>query len=221
MLRYHGVRPAIFLEQHGYLGPRLFAAHARYCDAGEIGALARTDTMVAHQAAMAANRGVNPPIASIREAGIRICQGTDNNNNDMLHVMKTAISMERVQRNDEIPGTLPQPEDMLRDCCVGGAHAVNMADSLGSLEVGQKADLLVLDVMKPHLTPSGRILSAWIHNGQPSDIESVMVDGRFLMRNHRVLTVDEEALMEEAWQIGRRVWDRLLEDGPMPLPRFG
>ena len=95
-----------------------------------------------------------------------------------------------------------------------------MADSLGSLEVGRKADLIVLDVMKPHLTPSGRILSAWIHNGQPSDIESVMVDGRFLMRDHRVLTVDEEALMEEAWQIGQRVWDRLLEDGPMPLPRY-
>jgi len=220
MLRYHGVRPAIFLEKHGYLGPRLFAAHARYCDAMEIEALARSETMVSHQAAMAANRGVNPPVASLRDAGVRICQGTDNNNNDMLHVMKTAIGMERIQRSDGIPGTLPQPEDILRDCCTGGAHAINMATSLGSLEVGRKADLLVLDVMKPHLTPSGRILSAWIHNGQPSDIESVMVDGRFLMRDKRVLTVDEEALMEEAWGIGRRVWDRLLENGPLPLPRF-
>jgi 5-methylthioadenosine/S-adenosylhomocysteine deaminase len=220
MVRYHGVRPAIFLEENGYLGPRLFAAHARYCDAEEIAALARTDTIVANQAAMAANRGVNPPITAIREAGIRISMGTDNNNNDMLHVMKTAISLERIQRNDEIPGMLPQPEDMLSDCCTGGAHAVGMADSLGSLEVGKKADLIVLDVMKPHLTPSGRILSAWIHNGQPSDIESVMVDGRFLMRDHRVLTVDETALMEEAYQIGQRVWQRMLENGPIPLPRF-
>jgi len=220
MLRYHDARPAIFLDQQGFLGPRLFAAHARYCDATEIAALARTDTIVAHQAAMAANRGVNPPITAIREAGIRISQGTDNNNNDMLHVMKTAISMERIQRNDEIPGTLPQPEDMLSDCCTGGAHAINMADDVGTLAVGRKADLIVLDVMKPHLTPSGRILSAWIHNGQPSDIESVMVDGRFLMRDHRVLTVDEDALMEEAYQIGQRVWRRILEDGPVPLPRF-
>lgn len=220
MLRYHGVRPATFLEQHGYLGPRLFAAHARYVDDTEIAALARSNTIVSNQAAMAANRGVNPPITALREAGIRISMGTDNNNNDMLHVMKTAISLERIQRNDEIPGTLPQPEDMLADCCTGGAHAVNLPNDIGSLEVGKKADILVLDMMKPHLTPSGRILSAWIHNGQPSDIETVMVDGRFVMRDHRVLTIDEAALMEEAWQIGQRVWSRMLENGPIPLPRF-
>ena len=220
MLRYHGVRPAIFLEQHGYLGPRLFAAHARYVDDTEIAALARSNTIVSNQAAMAANRGVSPPITALRNAGIRISMGTDNNNNDMLHVMKTAISLERIQRNDEIPGTLPQPEDMLNDACTGGAFAVNLPNEIGSLEVGKKADILVLDVMKPHLTPSGRILSAWIHNGQPSDIETVMVDGKFIMRNHRVLTIDEAALMEEAWQIGQRVWGRMLENGAIPLPRF-
>lgn len=220
MLRYHGVRPAIFLEQHGYLGPKLFAAHARYVDDTEIAALVRSNTIVSNQAAMAANRGVSPPITALRAAGVRICMGTDNNNNDMLHVMKTAISLERIQRNDEIPGTLPQPEDMLNDACTGGAFAVNLPNDIGSLEVGKKADILVLDVMKPHLTPSGRILSAWIHNGQPSDIETVMVDGKFVMRNHRVLTIDEAALMEEAYQIGQRVWGRMLENGAIPLPRF-
>ena len=109
---------------------------------------------------------------------------------------------------------------MLADACSGGAAAVNQATSLGSLEVGRKADLLVLDTFKPHLSPSGRILSAWIHNGQPSDIESVMVDGNFIMRDHRVLTLDEEALMEEAYRIGERVWGRILRDGPLPVPRM-
>lgn len=220
MLRYHGLRPAIFLEQNGFLGPRLFAAHARYCDATEIAALGGSNTIITHQAAMAANRGVNPPIGALRDAGCTIALGTDNNHTDMLHVMKTAISLERIQREDEIPGTLPQPEDMLADACSGGAAAVNQAASLGSLEVGKKADLLVLDTFKPHLSPSGRILSAWIHNGQPSDIESVMVDGKFVMRDHRVLTVDEETIMEEAYRIGERVWDRILRDGPLPLPRL-
>ena len=219
MLRYHGVRPAIFLERHGFLGPRLFAAHARYVDATEIEALARTRTIITHQAAMAANRGVNPPINLLREAGCRIAQGTDNNHTDMLHVMKTAISMERIQRDDDFPGLLPQPEDMLADACSGGAAAVNQETDLGSLEVGKKADLLVLDTFKPHLSPSGRILSAWIHNGQPSDIESVMVDGKFAMRDHKVLTLDEDALMEEAYRIGERVWGRILRDGPLPVPR--
>ncbi|MCP5356556.1 MAG: amidohydrolase family protein [Pseudomonadales bacterium] len=220
MLRYHGVRPALFLEQHGFLGPRLFAAHARYCDATEIEALGRTRTIISHQAAMAANRGVNPPITALRAAGCTIANGTDNNNNDMLHVMKTAISLERIQRNDEIPGTLPQPEDMLADACGGGSQAVNQASAIGSLEVGKKADLLVLDRMKPHLTPSGRFLSVWIHNGQPSDIESVMVDGEFIMRDHKILTVDEAAIMEEVFRISERVWGRMLQDGPLPLPRM-
>ena len=220
MLRYHGVRPAIFLDDNGFLGPRLFAAHARYCDATEIAALARTDTIITHQAAMAANRGVSPPITALREAGVRIALGTDNNNTDMLHVMKTAISLERIQRNDEIPGTLPQPEDMLADACTGGAYAVNQADSIGSLEVGKKADILVLDTFQPHLSPSGRILSAWIHNGQPSDIEAVMVDGRFVMRDRKLTMLDETALMEETYRIGERVWERILRDGPLPLPRL-
>lgn len=220
MLRYHGVRPAIFLDNNDFLGPRLFAAHARYCDATEISALARNNTIITHQAAMAANRGVNPPITALREAGCTIAMGTDNNNTDMLHVMKTAISLERIQRNDEIPGTLPQPEDMLADAAGGGSQAVNQADQIGSLEVGKRADLLVLDTMKPHLTPAGRILSVWIHNGQPSDIESVMVDGNFIMRDHEVLTLDEAAIMEEAAAIGDRVWQRILRDGELPLPRL-
>jgi len=218
MLRYHGVRPALFLKEHGYLGPRLFAAHARYVDDSEIQTLADSGTMVTHQASMAANRGVNPPITRLRQGGVPICLGTDNNNNDMLHVMKVAMQMERIQRNDDIPGILPQPEDLLADACSGGANAVNMGQSLGQLAVGKKADLIVLDVMKPHLTPSGRILSAWLHNGQPSDVESVMVDGKFVMRDHRVLTVDEDALMEEAYQVGQRVWNRILQDGPLTLP---
>jgi len=220
MLRYHDLRPAIFLERHGFLGPRLFAAHARYCDAAEIAALGKSRTIITHQAAMAANRGVNPPITALRKAGCTIALGTDNNHTDMLHVMKTAISLERIQRNDDFPGTKPQPEDMLADACSGGAAAVNQAGALGSLEVGKKADLLVLDTYKPHLSPSGRILSAWIHNGQPSDIESVMVDGKFVMRDHKVTTIDEDALMAEAWRIGERVWNRILEDGPLPVPRL-
>ena len=220
MLRYHGVRPAIFLERHGFLGPSLFAAHARYCDSTEIAALGKTNTIITHQAAMAANRGVNPPISALRKAGCTIALGTDNNHTDMLHVMKTAISLERIQRNDAIPGTLPQPEDTLADACSGGASAVNQGALLGSLEVGKKADLLVLDTFKPHLSPSGRILSAWVHNGQPSDIESVMVDGRFVMRDHRVLTVDEAAIMEEAYRIGERIWNRILRNGPLPLPHI-
>jgi 5-methylthioadenosine/S-adenosylhomocysteine deaminase len=218
MLRFHGVRPTQYLHQADFLGPRLFAAHARYVDESEIALLGETGTIISHQAAMAANRGVNPPIPALREAGCTICLGTDNNNNDMFAVMKVGLLMERVRRNDEHPGMLPQPEDLLQDAALGGARAVRHGDALGLLEVGRKADLIVLNTRQPHLVPSGRILSAWIHNGQPSDVESVMVDGRFIMRDHRILTVDEDSLLEEAGRVGRRVWDQVHRAGPVVPP---
>lgn len=219
MLRYHGVRPTEYLHKHDFLGPRLFAAHCRYVNDAEIALLGSSRTIVSHQAAMAANRGVSPPIVALRDAGCTIALGTDNNNNDIFEVMRVAMLLERIQRTDERPGLKPQPEDALNDVVLGGAHAANQTERLGSLEVGKKADLIVLDTLKPHLTPNGRILSAWIHNGQPSDIESVMVDGKFIMRDSKVLTLDEAAIMAEADKVGRRVWDKVLENGPIPLPR--
>jgi 5-methylthioadenosine/S-adenosylhomocysteine deaminase len=218
MVRHHGVRPPAFLDKAGFLGPRLFAAHCRYVDDGDIAALGRSGTIISHQANMAANRGVIPPIAKLRAAGCPIANGTDNNTNDLFGVMKVALLTERISRNDPIPGTRPQPEDMLEDATRGGARAVHQEKLLGSLEVGKKADLIVLDTRRAHLVPAGRILSAWIHNGQPSDIESSMVDGQFIMRNRKVLTMDEDAIVAEADKVGRRIWGKVLEAGPLPLP---
>jgi 5-methylthioadenosine/S-adenosylhomocysteine deaminase len=218
MVRHHGVRPPAFLDRHGFLGPRLFAAHCRYVDAADIALLARSRTIVSHQAAMAANRGVIPPIAALRAAGCPIANGTDNNTNDLFEVMRVALLTERISRNDPNPGLRPQPEDMLEDATQGGARAVQQAALLGTLEVGKKADLIVLDTRRAHLVPAGRIVSAWIHNGQPSDIESSMVDGQFIMRGRKVLTLDEDRVIAEADKVGRRIWNKVLEHGPLPLP---
>ena len=218
MVRHHGMRPPAFLDQAGFLGPRLFAAHCRYVDAADIASLGRTGTVISHQAAMAANRGVIPPIAALRAAGCPIANGTDNNTNDLFEVMRVALLTERISRNDENPGVRPQPEDMLEDATRGGARAVQQGTLLGSLEVGKKADIIVLDTQRAHLVPAGRIVSAWIHNGQPSDIESSMVDGRFIMRNRKVLTMDEERIVAEADRVGRRIWNKVLEAVPLPVP---
>ena len=217
MVRYHGVRPPAFLDRAGFLGPRLFAAHCRYMDAGDIALVGKAGITVSHQAAMAANRGVIPPIARLRAAGCTIANGTDNNTNDIFEVLRVALMTERISRSDANPGTRPQPEDMLEDNTRGGARAVQQP-RLGALEVGKKADLIVLDTRRPHLVPAGRILSAWIHNGQPSDIESSMVDGRFVMRDRKILTLDEDAIVIEADKVGRRIWRKVLESGPLALP---
>jgi 5-methylthioadenosine/S-adenosylhomocysteine deaminase len=88
------------------------------------------------------------------------------------------------------------------------------------LEVGRKADLLVVDILRAHLVPAGRIVSAWIHNGQASDIESMMVDGQFIMRNRKVLTMDEESVIAEADKVGRRIWGHVQAAGPITVPRL-
>lgn len=218
MVKYHNARPAEYLYKHDFLGPKLVAAHARYVDENEIALLGKTKTIISHQAAMAANRGVSPPIPALREAGTTICLGTDNNNNDMFAVMKVAMLTERILRNDEHPGLLPQPEDILQDATLGGAKAIQQPNTLGLLEVGRKADMIVLNTKQAHLVPSGRILSAWLHNGQPSDVESVMVDGEFIMRDHKITTVDEESLIAEASKVGKRVWDEVEKAGPVVPP---
>ena len=220
MVRHHRLRPPAFLDRHGFLGPRLFAAHCRYVDAADIALLGRTRTMVTHQAAMAANRGVIPPIPALRAAGCPIALGTDNNTNDLFEVMRVALLTERIKRDDANPGTQPQPEDTLADATQGGARAVRQGAQLGSLETGKKADLLVLDTRRAHLVPAMRIVSAWIHNGQPSDIESVLIDGRFVMRNRKILTVDEDAIVAEADRVGRRVWGQVLAAGAVRVPRL-
>ncbi|MFA5909630.1 MAG: amidohydrolase family protein [Vicinamibacterales bacterium] len=220
MQKFHGLRPAAYLDRHGFLGPRLFAAHARYVDAAEIALLGRSRTIISHQAGMAANRGVIPPIPALRAAGCPIALGTDNNTTDVFEVMRIALLTERVRREDERPGLLPQPEDILADATEGGARAVNQEKGLGSLEVGKKADILVVNTLRPYLVPAGRIVSAWIHSGHPADIESVMVDGQFVMRKGKVLTMDEDRVIREADAVGRRIWGQVLEAGPLNVPRL-
>jgi cytosine/adenosine deaminase-related metal-dependent hydrolase len=217
MVKHHGVHPPAFLSRHGFLGPRLFAAHCRYVDDGDIALLGKSRTIVSHQAGMAANRGVIPPIPALRAAGCPIANGTDNNTNDLFEVMRIALLTERIRRDDAFPGVRPQPEDMLEDATLGGARAVHQP-LVGSLDVGKKADLLVVDTQRAHLVPAGRFVSAWIHNGQPSDIESVMVDGQFIMRNGKVLTMDESGLIAEADKVGRRIWTQVLSAGPLAIP---
>jgi 5-methylthioadenosine/S-adenosylhomocysteine deaminase len=219
MVRHHGVRPPAFLARHGFLGPRLFAAHCRYVDESDIELLGKSGTVVTHQAAMAANRGVIPPIPALRAAGCPIANGTDNNTNDLFEVMRIALLTERIRRDDPFPGVRPQPEDALEDATLGGARAVRQTATGGSLEPGRKADILVVDTQRAHLVPAGRFLSAWIHNGQPSDIESVMIDGQFVMRNRKVLTMDEASVIAEADKVGRRIWQQVQAAGPVEIPR--
>lgn len=218
MKRWHGLSPVAYLAAHGFLGPRLYAAHMRYVDAADIALLGQSRTNLTHQAGMAANRGIIPPVPLLRAAGVGMALGTDNNTNDVFSVMRTALLTERISRNDPFPGTLPQPEDIFEDATLGGAKALGLQSRIGSIEIGKQADLIIVDTMRAHLVPYGRFISTLVHNGQPSDIESSMVDGRFIMKNRKVLTYDEAAIIAAADKVGRRVWNQVRAAGPIAIP---
>lgn len=216
LLQMWGVRPAQYLYDQDFLSPHLIAAHCRYLDPSEIRLLGQTKSGISHQPAMAARRGVFPPIATLRAAGCQIGLGTDNNTQDMVEVMRTALLTERLFRDDAIN---PQPEDVLEEATLGSAKVLHLDKLVGSLEPGKKADLFVLNKMRPHLVPSTRIVSGFIHNGQPGDIEAVMVNGIFIMKDDKVLTMDEDSLIHEADRIGQRAWRNLIRDYPnLPFP---
>ena len=194
-----GVSPTHYLYAHDFLGPRLVAAHCRYVNASEIALLGHTGTSVSNNPAIAARRGAAAPVKELRAAGCGIGMGSDNMEEDMVEVMRSGLFLERVRRNDEMD---PQPEDVLEWATLGGARVLGLSQQVGTLEVGKKADLFIVDMLKPHLVPTLRIVSAFIHNGQPGDIVSVMVDGKWLMRGGKVLTVDEDDVVRRGDAVG-------------------
>jgi cytosine/adenosine deaminase-related metal-dependent hydrolase len=171
---------------------------------------------VSNNAAIAARRGAAAPVKELQAAGCGIGMGSDNMAEDMVEVMRAGLFLERVRRDDQVD---PQPEDVLEWATRGGARILGLSQETGTLEVGKKADLFMVDMQRPHLAPTLRVVSAFVHNGQPADITSVMVDGSWVMRDGKVLTVDEGDVVSRTEQIGHSVWRRLLDRCPnVPFP---
>jgi len=209
-----GVPPTEYLARAGVLSDRLVAAHCRCMTPEEEEILGAARAAVAFNSAIAARRGLSPRIAELERAGCLITLGTDNMAEDMVEVVRTALFMERVRRQD---GRRPTPEEALGWATRNGYRALGVADG-GWLAPGNRADLILIDLRTPHLTPSLRVVSCVVHQGQASDVEAVMVDGRWLMRDRRVLTLDEAAITREADRIARAAWRRLFATRP-DLPR--
>jgi 5-methylthioadenosine/S-adenosylhomocysteine deaminase len=209
-----GVLPTEYLARVGMLSDRLVAAHCRCMSTDEERILGASRAAVAINPAIAARRGLAARIAELERAGCLITLGTDNMAEDMVEVVRTALFMERVRRQD---GRQPTPEEALVWATRNGYRALGVPDG-GWLAPGNRADLILIDLRRPHLTPALRVVSCFVHQGLASDVEAVMVNGRWLMRDGRVLTLDEPAIVAEADRIARAAWRRLFERRP-ELPR--
>ena len=211
VMRTRGVEPTHYLFANDLLGPRLVAAHCRYLTPGEIALLGHAGVGISNNAAIAARRGAAAPVRELQAAGCPIGMGSDNMAEDMVEVMRAGLFQERVRRNDEMS---PQPEDVLEWATAGGAQILGLADKVGRLEVGKEADLFLVNTQKAHLVPTLRIVSAFVHNGQPADIEAVMVKGRWLLKDGKALTIDEPEIVRRAEAIGHSVL--AAADGTLP-----
>jgi 5-methylthioadenosine/S-adenosylhomocysteine deaminase len=129
--------------------------------------------------------------------------GSDNMDENMIEVMRTGLFMERVRMMD---GRNPSPNEVYKWATLNGYQSLGI-DNAGSINKGNKADLIVVNIFKPHMTPQTDIISNWVHMGQIQDVESVMVNGKWIMKDNKILTLDEEYIIKEANQIAKKAWN--------------
>src|SRR5256885_12112748 len=144
---------------------------------------------VAVNPAIAARRGLAARIDDLERAGCLITLGTDNRAGGMVEVVRTALFMERVRRAD---GQRPTPEEALAWATRNGYRALGVPDG-GWLASGNRADLVMVDLTKPHLVPALRVVSCFVHQGQAGDVEAVMGGGPWVMRGGPRATMGEGA----------------------------
>ncbi|WP_419896576.1 amidohydrolase family protein [Roseomonas sp. USHLN139] len=220
---------AEYLDREGFLGRDLTAAHWTFCTESDIALLAERGVTMAHTpASISRRRGMHQAkLGLIRDAGVRVAFGTDNMTEDMFQAMSIGSLLHRTGRGRATEGGVtPGPQAILDAVTRDAAGSVGAGEEIGSIEPGKKADLTFIDLNTPAMRPVVRLVSNIVHYGHPGVVHSVMVDGDFVMRDRRVLTVDEPALLAEAQAVTERVWGRMIEQNPDlaktpdPLPWF-
>lgn len=129
----------------------------------------------------------------------------------MWQALSVGIIVNRGKRGG---GPVPTPRTMLEWATRNGARALGREDDLGSLEPGKLADIALVDLRRAHLTPSNNLLSNLVHYGQASDVDTLIVGGEMVMRDGRVLTMNEDDVLRNAREATRNAWARLSEQFP-------
>ncbi len=196
------------LDSIGVLRPGTVLAHGVYLSDEDMERIAAGGAGIAHNPQSNMKLGIPKaaPVTAALAAGIPVGLGTDgpasNNALDMFGAMDAAARIQKFHLGD--PATLPA-ETIFRMATMGGAQALNLHDEIGSLEPGKRADIVLLDMQRPGLTPLYSVYSHLVYAVRGSDVDTVIVNGRIVVRDRRILTVDEGAVMEHARGFGDRV----------------
>ena len=204
----HGIRPLEYADEHGLLGPRTWLAHCVHVDESEIALLAETDTGVAHCPAsnMKLASGM-APVQALLDAGVTVGIGTDgpasNNDLDMFGELRDAAMVGKLAADDASAVDAPTVVQM---ATANGADLLGF-DS-GRLEAGRNADLAVLDLEAPHLTPAHDLVSHLAYAASGSDVRHTVCDGQVLVRDGTVTVFDEPAVRTRASERADALVDR-------------
>ena len=193
-----GYTPVGFLDNIGVLSPRLLACHCVALSAEDIDLLRQHDVKVAHnpESNMKLASGI-APVPQLHEAGICVALGTDgcasNNNLDLWGEMETAAKLHKVNTLDP---TVMDAATVLRMGTIDGARALGLDHLIGSLECSKKADIIVVDLQQPHLTPVYNPVSHLIYCAGGGDVDTTIINGRVVMQNRQLQTIEIEDTME-------------------------
>jgi 5-methylthioadenosine/S-adenosylhomocysteine deaminase len=201
-----GKRPVEHLNELGVLGPHLIACHCVHLNSEEIKLLCDKGVRVIHnpESNMKLSSGI-APVSEMILSGIKVGIGTDgcasNNDLDLMSEMDTAAKLHKIRTMDP---TAMDALTVLKMATIGGAKALGMDSSIGSLEVGKKADLIIIDINKPHLTPMYNPYSHIVYSARGSDVVHSIINGRLVMYERELLTINIQSLMEKANSLSKK-----------------
>ncbi len=207
-VKQNGLTPVQYLEKLGILGPDVLAAHCIFVDEKDRKILADRQVGCVHNPSsnMMLASGV-APVVEERAAGIAVGLGTDgpagsNNDLDLMEEMDLAAKLQKITKMD--PRALGA-KSVVEMATIEGAKALHMEKEIGSLEVGKKADLILISLDEPNAVPMYDIYAQLAYALKGSDVETVVIGGRVVMRDKKLLTLNEPEILSKAREYGKKV----------------
>lgn len=199
-----GMTPARLLDKLGLLNERLIAAHCIHIERADIELCGKAGITVAHAPIGNAKGGRIAPIVELRDAGARIALCTDTFSGDLIEAMRWSIAMQRIDRQ----GNVLDARTVLDWGTREGAAALGMGSEIGSLEIGKRADIVLLDNRSPSLAPLIDGYGVLVHSASGRDVDTVIVEGRIVLAGGQPTRVDGGEIVTRAQGVADRLWQR-------------
>jgi 5-methylthioadenosine/S-adenosylhomocysteine deaminase len=204
----NGMSPVQYLEKIGVLGPEIVAAHCIFVDEADRKLLAERGVGCVHNPSsnMMIASGVSP-VPEMRAAGIAVGLGTDgpagsNNDLDLMEEIDLAAKLAKISKLNPLALNAKAVVEM---ATIDGARALHMDKEIGSLEAGKKADLVLISLREPNAVPMYDVYAQIAYSLKASDVDTVVIGGRVVMRDRKLLSVDEPGVLEKAREYGESV----------------